>query len=254
MNKNLMLVFTFTLIACSSPNDKNHTTENKAHINLSKYFKNGKYYVNVGQKYSDLQIQNISDSSFKFSFHTTVGANTGEMKGTALSINDSVASYSIAGFKLCFFATAKNKIKVDQRGIGNSGIGMGFDGTYYNDSVLKKNDIIERDGLPFLSKSINHDLARKSGDHFKDISDCFDQYSIDDVVEDSTVRYKQYYGFVNGLGGIFESIIICRDDTDYFVGLLLDDTIRLYSSEKKEKIPSPIGKWIDEVNHSYLEH
>lgn len=201
-----------------------------------------------------LNIRSVHDTGFGFTLEAVSGADDYQVEGVAQFVNDSQASYK-EDSEVVQFTIRGNFIVVSEK--GSSGMaGINFNGEYRKGFSIPDAQPASAD-ISFLDPQVNMYLKSRSRAHYSDLSDCMARYSEEEDVKDAA-GYKMYSGGINGQFTLDEAKILTKDRF-YYAGLVVDDTVHLYTNDpmylKDQKIlPPVIEKWIPEMAHSQVTY
>lgn len=246
MKQAIFYLFILLIFSCTNIDKKDKI--------IPKFFV-GLYVKENNEQRSEISIESVRDTAINFKIKSYNGANSGEIKNIAKLLNDSTAIFSEDNIQIIINSVNRSTINVSQKGSNSSGLNVIYDGTYFLETSIharKKGKQV----LPFLSEELNTDLLKKSKNHFNDIVNCFAEYSSDKIKEDTTI-FEKYTGFIKGLGSLFESLTMLRNNKYYICGLVKDDTIFLYTNDPIYKsdtsnVPFEIKSWMKTVSYEEL--
>lgn len=199
--------------------------------------------------FGELAINTVSDSGFDFTLIAANGGNQHSVEGVASFQNDSTAIYVDTPIKV-IFSFRGDSVFAEVEGTGGI-LGIDFNEWYVKGFIISETHD-DDSGVNCLDPIVDADLKLRAGTHYHDIADCMNKYSESDII-DGGIKYKVYYGGIEGLFTLYESEILTRDSF-YFVGLVVADTVHLYTNDPlwlkdKNKIPKTMEEWIPKMEH-----
>ncbi len=191
---------------------------------------------------ANVSISHVTDDGFTFEIIATNGANTGEISGIALTIENE------ATFKeedcILTFEIENEILRINASGcMYYGGIGVDFSGIYKNESRFQTiTHSLTRSGI-FTKKSQEEQFVELVGrDYELFISSMHLIFEGDDL---DNFKANVFYGAIRGLFTISEAIIMYTKTGDFWAAAIDGNSVKYYTTNNfySHIIPKSINKW-----------
>ncbi|MFG6114845.1 Ig-like domain-containing protein [Halobacillus sp. MO56] len=225
-------------------------------IEKNPHIQNGTWERELDHNGATLVISELNEDSFSFSINAVSGANTGWLEGKAHLTKDGATYQDEMGCHMTF-TPINNGIEIENNYECNyyGGLGVFFDGEYLNP------DIPTEERLPFVemglfTKEENNTFKELTGDYYSRFKESF--HLVYDMDNQDTFEATIKHGYVRGLGGIMEGVIMSSKNGEIYAAVIGtapngEDTILYFTTDATyaSKLPKTIQSWVNNLHTDY---